>query len=340
MRLPRSTPPQAAASYQPGAPLGILFENRDWQTDLLDHFERRGIPYEAIELRDAAFLLDEPDRCPIYLNRVSPSSYLRGNGPAIGFASTFLEALDAHRVRVINGASSFRLEVSKSSQHLLLRRLGVRTPATIVFNNRDSILELSRSFPFPAILKPDTGGSGALIRRVENREELAQLLDSDEDLFGPGHLLLLQEYIDSEQGTVTRLEFVDGELVYAMQVQPTNTYNLCPANTCVRRPANTTTGAAPKVEFAHFADIGADAIAQAREIIREARLDVGGVEFIETRSGDRCYYDINATSVYRDDVSQAAGVDGFDMLCDFVERERRKELLKRRGAGPDLRVRA
>lgn len=326
--------------HYPKAPLGILFENRDWQVDLLTRFEQRRIPYEAIELRDAAFLLDEPDRCPIYLNRVSPSSYMRGNGPAIGFATTFLEALDAHRVRVINGAGSFRLEVSKSSQHLLLRRLGVRTPATIVFNNRDSILELSRNFPFPAILKPDTGGSGALIRKVENRDELAALLDSDEDLFGPGHLLLLQEYIDSEEGTVTRLEFVDGELVYAMQVQPTNTYNLCPANTCVRRPADSNTSQAPAVTFANFDNIRTDAIAQAREIIREARLDVGGVEFIETRSGDRCFYDINATSVYREDVSRAAGVDGFEMLCDFIERERNKELLKRRGAGPDLRARA
>ncbi len=154
-------------------------------------------------------------------------------------------------------------------------------------------------------------------------------LDSTPDLFGPDHVLLLQEYLAPEDGIV-RLEFVGGELLYAMRVRATNTFNLCPADSCVRNPEQPEeVGGRPHVEFSHYADIAPEAIAQAQEIVREARLDMGGVEYIETAEGDRYFYDINATSVYRPDICQAAGIDAMGRLVDFVAREYAKELAKR-----------
>jgi len=311
--------------------LGIIFENREWLLPLFEALNREGVPFDPIDVKDAAFSLLEPDRHACYLNRVSPSSYLRGNGPAIRYATAYLVALETAGTRVANGASSFALETSKVRQQLLMEHLGVPTPRSLVFNDRERIRELARDFAFPAIIKPDTGGSGALIRRVENYAHLeALLLDEELDLFGPEHLLLLQEFIPSRDGSVIRTEFIDGELVFAMRVTPKNTFNLCPADGCKRTPADADKDdGRADVHFELFREIPAEAVAQAREIVREARLDVGGVEYIETADGRRVFYDINATSVYREDIQREAGVDAFGKLCGFLARELAKERIKR-----------
>lgn len=309
--------------------IAILYENEEWQQGLFDELDRRGLPYVPIHLNDAAFLLDDPPAYPLFVNRVSPSSYLRGHVGAIRAATALIDTLASRGRRVVNGEQSFRLETSKVSQHLVMKSLGVRTPLTAVFSGSDRVRELAESFPFPAILKPDTGGSGAFVRLIQSGEHLAEVLSERDDLFAPDHLLLLQQYIEPVDGAVVRIEFIDGELVYAMKARPTNTFNLCPADACERRPAvGDGSDLPPRVEFEHYGDIPSEAVAQAREIVRAARLDVGGVEYIEDEYQDRYFFDINATSVYRDDICESAGTDALSVLGDFLEREYRKELAK------------
>ncbi len=53
------------------------------------------------------------------------------------------------------------------------------------------------------------------------------------DLWLPDNLLTLQEYFafDSSQGIV-RMEFLNGELLYAMRVVSHGRFNLCPSESC------------------------------------------------------------------------------------------------------------
>ncbi|MCH8153393.1 MAG: hypothetical protein IH830_13595 [Planctomycetes bacterium] len=310
--------------------IAVLYENRQWMEGLFRELDFRGLPYHEINLDDAAFSLDTPDDYPLVINRVSPSSYLRGHGSAIRLATGWLEMLERSGKRVINGAASFKVETSKMAQHLLIRSLGLRAPKTAVFNNRGAVRSLLHRFPFPAILKPDTGGSGAYVRYVPSREYLEYLLRNEDELFGPDHVLLLQEFITSADGTIVRTEFVDGEFLFGMRVRPVNTFNLCPADGCERPPAGQAEGdGEPAVDFEHYSNIPAAAVAEAREIVHKARLDVGGVEYIESSDGHRYFYDINAPSVYRPDIVEASGVDAMTMFVDFIDREYRKEQCKR-----------
>ncbi len=309
--------------------LGIIYENGSWIERLLSELERRAIPFEAIDVTQHSYSLEPDPSTTLYFNRVSPSSHLRGHEAAVPLARTWMQTLESHGVRVINGSTSFQLETSKVGQLLLLRRLGVRTPRSWVFNDANQVHKLGE-FPFPAILKPDTGGSGAGVRMVHSRDELKEIAAHEPELFGPDHLLVLQEFIPND--AIVRTEFVDADLVYTTRVVATNTFNLCPADGCHRDPVDSKL-ARPSVEFIPYPDVPADAVAQAREVVRAAGLDVGGVEYIETADGDRVFFDINATSVYRDDVCRVLDVDGFSMLVDFLEREFAKENAKRRGSG-------
>ena len=93
----------------------------------------------------------------------------------------------------------------------------------------------------------------------------------------------------------------------------------------------------PQVRFELYEDLPSDVIAQSREIVREARLDIGGIEYVETADGERYFYDINASSVYRDDIVQAAGLDAADILGRYIEREYRKERRKSERGEQSLR---
>ncbi len=327
---PADTLPPASKSVEsPALPhtssipsVGIVFENDAWLTPLFDALRSAGIPYQPIDVREHSFDLLDARKHTLYLNRVSPSSYLRGNDGAISHAHALLAALEATGAKVINGSRSFHLETSKVAQQILMSRLGVDVPHTEVVSSRAAVRKIIDNLVFPLILKPDTGGSGALIRRIENKQHLLSLLDDDE-VFVPGHLMLLQEVLVPKDGAISRVEFVDGECLFAMQVTPTNTFNLCPAEGCPRNPI--AEGVAPDAIFETYRNVPEDAVAQAREILRVAELDIGGVEWIETECGRRCFIDINATSVYRKDIQKDNDVNGFLKVCGYLARELAKE---------------
>ena len=75
--------------------------------------------------------------------------------------------------------------------------------------------------------------------------------------------------------------------------------------------------AAP-VEFFPFPEVPRDAVETATRIVQAARLDVGGIEYLETPDGRRVFYDINANSNLRPSVAAAFGFDPFERVVDFL----------------------
>jgi glutathione synthase/RimK-type ligase-like ATP-grasp enzyme len=142
----------------------------------------------------------------------------------------------------------------------------------------------------------------------------------------PDNLFLLQEYLphDPDQGIV-RLEFLGGELLYAMRVKTHGRFNLCPSPVCnpdegtgaCAVPEDQSVEAAP-VEFVPYPGVPLDAVETAKRIVRAARLDVGGIEYLETDDGRRVFYDINANSNLRPSVAAAFGFDPFERVVDFL----------------------
>jgi hypothetical protein len=78
---------------------------------------------------------------------------------------------------------------------------------------------------------------------------------------------------------------------------------------------------APPVEFSPCLDVPPEAIETGRRIVHAARLDVGGIEYLETDDGRRVFYDINANSNLRPSVAAAWGFDPFERVVDFLMRQ-------------------
>jgi hypothetical protein len=185
---------------------------------------------------------------------------------------------------------------------------------------------LAADIEWPALLKPDQGGSGARIQVVESLPHVEAIFASDPSVWLPDNLFLLQELLphDPEQGIV-RLEFLGGELLYAMRVKTHGRFNLCPSPVCnpdvgsgvCALPAEPDVPA-PPVEFFSYSGVPQDAVETAKRIVRAARLDVGGIEYLETSDGRRVFYDINANSNLRASVAAEWGFDPFERVVDYL----------------------
>ena len=199
--------------------LVVLHEHPEWQKPLFAALERRGVAYAPCNLTRAAFSNVDAPLAWLYFNQASPSAYVRGNTRAVPLALAYMRTLERLGARVLNGADVFALELSKSAQATLLHTLGIDTPWSITFNDVSALRVYADRITWPAILKPDQGGSGARIHVVESLAHVESILGADPGLWWPENLLLLQEYLphDPEQGIV-RLEFLGGELLYAMRV--------------------------------------------------------------------------------------------------------------------------
>jgi glutathione synthase/RimK-type ligase-like ATP-grasp enzyme len=305
--------------------LVVLFEHPEWQKPLFAALARRGVAYEAFDLKQAAFSNVESPSAPLYFNQASPSAYIRGHTRAVPLALAYLRTLERLSARVLNGADVFALELSKSAQATLLRTLSIDTPWSITFNDAAALRKYADRVRWPAILKPDQGGSGARIHVVESLSHVESILSANPSIWLPDNLLLLQEYLphDPEQGIV-RLEFLGGELLYAMRVKTHGRFNLCPSPVCNPDEGDgtceTPVAAAPPVEFYPYPDVPRDAVETAARIVRAAKLDVGGIEYLETPDGRRVFYDINANSNLRPSIAATFGFDPFERVVDFLSK--------------------
>ena len=304
--------------------LVVLFEHPDWQKPLWTALERRRIRYSAFELKRAAFDPDAVPEAPLYFNQASPSAYVRGNARAVPLALSLMRSLELGGARVLNGSRAFLLELSKSAQAALLRQLEIPHPRSLVFNDAETALA-QWTGGWPALLKPEQGGSGARIFLLNSPDELRKLLRDQPSVWLPDNLLLLQQYfaVDPAQGIV-RMEFLGGKLLYAMRVVSNGAFNLCPSQVCNPDGDGESHCAAPAsapakpVEFYPYPDVPAEAVAMGDKIMAAGRLDVGGIEYLEAADGTRIFYDVNANSNLRAPIGQAFGFDPFERVVDYL----------------------
>jgi hypothetical protein len=301
--------------------LVVLYEHPEWQKPLFAELERQAVRFASFDLKRAAFDPDAVPDAPLYFNQASPSAYVRGNTRAVPLCLSLLRSLELRGAKVLNGSRAFSLELRKSEQAALLTGLNIAHPRTLAFNDVEAALERWGG-GWPALVKPEQGGSGARMFLLQSPDELRVLLARSPDLWLPDNLLLLQEYVPTPSGQgIVRMEFLGGKLLYAMRVISHGAFNLCPSEVC--NPADGTAGhceipAAKPVEFYPYAEVPAEAVAAGERIVAAGGLDVAGIEYLESADGRRIFYDINANSNLRRPIGEAFGFDPFARVVEFL----------------------
>jgi hypothetical protein len=315
-----------------GKPIAIYYEQPNWFVPLFKQMDQRGVNWEKLDARyhqyDAASAEQEYS---LLFNRMSPSAWQRGVGHGIFYTLNYLKHLEDKGVRVVNGSRAFRHETSKALQLGLLERLGLPYPKARVINHPWQAVSAGEAVGYPLIVKPNIGGSGAGIKRFSSRAELQAAVDEGSLQFGIDNTALVQECFTARDGIITRVEVLGGKHLYAIQIHITGeTFDLCPADICKNTKGEELTRIACPVDApktgmtVEVYDAPKQVIADVERIMKNAGIEVGGVEYVfDERSGRQLYYDINALSNFVADPERMLGFNPYERLADFLIEEAR-----------------
>ena len=251
---------------------------------------------------------------------MSPSAWARGHTHAIPYTLEYCAHLQAIGANVINGYEAYLHEFSKVRQTRLLKNLGVNHPKSRVINHPSQAPSAAEGFSFPIITKANIGGSGAGIQKYDTPQELQKAADEASIDFGIDNVALVQEYIPPRGEQIIRVEVLNGEFLYAIQlalVDP-NSFNLCPGSYC-RRNEEIACGVNGRNALVEKITPPQQVINTVEKIMRKAGIEVGGVEYlVNDKDGEIYYYDINALSNFVDDAQNVIGFDPWPLMADFV----------------------
>jgi hypothetical protein len=313
----------------PRPPIAVLDEHPNWLDPLYTAFEARGVPYRKIDISASSYDPQSADVLPFYINRLSPSAAKRGHQAALSYALNYILYLESLGVRVVNGSRTVLLETSKAHQASLLRQLGIPHPPSIVLNDLSQAEKYLGEFPFPVVIKPNCGGSGAGIQKFSTPDQLREAITTQTIQVPADQLVLLQQFIQPKDDYIVRVETIGGKVIYAMKVLTVGTFNLCPSETCdLQReepsaaratdvPDYCPASAASGVTFELYTHLPQEVIRAVEKIVEAAGLECGGVEYVVDHTGQWYIYDINALSILRASFKEEYSIDGWGQVADF-----------------------
>lgn len=230
------------------------------------------------------------------------------------------------RRRSVNNGRALQLEISKVAQYMALSDFGILVPRTIAAVGRDNIVAAARRMDGSFITKHNRAGKGLGVRLFQNVPALQDHLDSPAFELSVDGITLIQEYIQAPEPFITRVEFVGGQFLYAVRVDTTMGFELCPADVCqvgdAFCPVGTTQSTAAP-QFRILPDFQHPIIDRYRRFVAANGIGIAGIEFITDREGQLFTYDVNTNTNYNSAAESEAGIFGTRAIARYLEKERR-----------------
>ena len=305
----------------------VIHENAAWLEPLAAALDRQALPWRDWFFDRGVFDLSRPPPEGVFYNRMSASSHTRDHRFAAELTVAVLAWLERHGRRVVNASRALDLEISKARQYAALEAAGIRTPDTALVAGKELLVETAhqRFGAVPFILKPNRGGKGLGVRLFQSPNALGDYLDSADYEPPVDGLHLLQQYVRAPVPLITRAEFVGGRFMYAVDVDTTDGFELCPADVCAVGDAFCPAGPGgidePRAKFTVIEDIDAALKHRYEAFLAANEIGVAGIEFIGDADGAVYTYDVNTNTNYNPDAEARAGRSGMDTLARYLGAE-------------------
>jgi len=313
-----------------GAPrVYVIHENDAWVEPLRAAFDARGIPFAEWFLDEGVLDLTKAPPQGVFYNRMSASSHTRDHRYAPELTAAVLAWLTRHGRTIVNGERAVALEVSKVAQYESLATFGVETPATLAVVGKQNIAEAAQRLGYPVILKHNRAGKGLGVQLLLSERALEEHLASDAFQPSIDGITLVQRYVRAPQPFITRVEFVGGKFLYAVRVDTSLGFELCPADVCQvgdafcpvgeTAPAALSATAAPR--FSIIDGFSHPIVERYARFIADNGIGIAGIEFITDAKGEVYTYDVNTNTNYNPAAEAEAGKHGMRAIAAYLGRE-------------------
>lgn len=287
----------------------VIHENEDWLIPLRAAFKKLNIPYEEWFIGNMSLDLNQTPPEGIFYNRMSASAHTRNHRYSPEFTGNLLAWLKCHGRKVINDRRALQLEIRKSEQYFALQEFGIPHPKTVIVNDINLLPKaVDQLNLFPFIIKPNRGGKGAGVQLIQSKESLLQTIANDQLGESLDGIWLVQEYIKPANGRIVRAEFVGGKFLYAVSIDSSKGFQLCPADACNITDAFCPVGqSANAPKFVILENYENEDLKKYARFLKANDIGVGALEYAEDENGKRWVYDVNTNTNYNSEAEAAFG---------------------------------
>lgn len=301
------------------AKIHVLHENNEWTDHLVKRLDELALPYELWHLDEGMVDIEATPPEGVFYNRMSASSHTRGHRYAPELTEGVLAWIEANNRTVFNGTRAIRLEVSKVNQYTALRREGIRVPKTIAAVGKEQIMKAAEALGMtPFITKHNRAGKGLGVQLFHTIEALREYVYGPTFEDSVDGITLIQQYIEAPQPFITRCEFIGGKFLYAVRVDTSEGFELCPADACSIEDLFCPVGETPPAKFEIVEGFTHPILAQLEAFLAANEIAVAGIEIIEDKDGNVYAYDVNTNTNYNSDAEAKAGTYGMLELATFL----------------------
>ena len=298
----------------------IIHENDEWVEPLRVNLYDLHVPFEEWHMDIVNINTSKPPPLGVFYNRMSASSHTRDHRFAPEYTAVVLNWLENHNRRVINNSRALSLEISKSLQYKELEKEAIKVPNTVYAKDKEQLLHLGQTFLFPYLTKHNRAGRGLGIRLFLDYQSFKKYIASDEFENSIDGITLLQEYIKPNTNTIIRAEFVDSKFLYAVQVDTSKGFELCPADACKLEdeycPANATGN-----KFMILDDFSNPILDQYQKVLKNNHIEIAGIEFLQDTHEQLYTYDINTNTNYNSIAESLSEKKGMKAIANFLKKE-------------------
>jgi hypothetical protein len=301
----------------------IIHENDEWTLPLKLELKKLEVNFEDWHVEKANIDLGKNPPEGIFYNRMSASSHARGHRYAPEFTATILNWLKHHKRRIINNGNALALEISKSLQYLKLNEAGIKTPKSIYCNSKEQIVKAADHFSKPFITKHNRAGRGLGVKLFQNKDELKKYVNGSNFEHSIDGITILQDYIEANPKVIHRVEFINSKFFYTVQVDASESFELCPADACNVEELFCPTNPDGN-KFMILKDYKNSEIATYEKFLEQNDIEIAGIEYITDTSGIHYSYDVNTNTNYNSVAEKKAGMFGMKQIALFLKEELQK----------------
>ena len=298
----------------------IIHENDEWTSPLEEELAKLNAPYEKWHMNLKLLDTNKSPPLGVFYNRMSASSHTRGHRYAPEYTSIILDWLEYHKRKVVNGSRALNLEISKSLQYKELKNEGIKIPTTFFAKGKKQLLNLSKNFERPFITKHNRAGKGLGIKLFDDLQKFEKHVNSsyfEESIDG---ITILQDYIKPKNNCIIRTEFIDKKFLYAVQVDASDGFELCPADDCDPEvefcPANSSGN-----KFMILENFSNNILNNYKRVLQNNNIDIAGIEFLQDSEGELFTYDINTNTNYNSVAESLSNHNGMQTIANYLYSE-------------------